>query len=184
MTMTISQQSGSFGKQSSLFVRMRGLEDASKFATSASVIYCGRPVMQSTAVDANIGKILQANVNQLVYGLAKMNKNAYVDETSDTFGMYGSGKMCVVVSGLVDVTHNIYTATDGTETTVKTFDDTLTYAIGEPLYVAVVTGLITNVKVTAPGATRNDNTFLGYVTSVPSTTDLTLGIFLKKPYLG
>lgn len=84
-------------------------------------IYCGNCV----SLDAG-GAVVPATTNVKVLGLAKVNKNAYVDETAGALGgIYGSGKMGVVVKGIVTLRHNYFqSASTGAVTEVKTFAET------------------------------------------------------------
>ena len=166
------QQSGSFGKPIAVFNRYKVIEDSTKTVNTAAVIYSGRPVSLNAS-----GELVAAATDALVYGLARFQKNTYVDEVVDDFGFYGSKKGTVIVEGIVEVTQNVFTDSVGTETTVKTYDDTLTYVPNEPLYVDITntTYVITNVK---DGA--NAATFLGYVLAI-DTTNKVLQIKLQKP---
>jgi hypothetical protein len=175
----IYMQSGSFGKTIGVFVRMKGIEDSTKTVTTTATIYAGRPVTLHAAVDANQGNVEDITSEVMVYGLAKFQKNSYVDEVVDDFGFYGSRKGTVILSGIVEVTHNVFTDNVGTETTVKTYDDAQTYAPMQPLYVELTDtakiGQITNVTTTA-----NNATFLGYCLASDATNKV-LQILLAKP---
>jgi hypothetical protein len=130
-------------------------------------------------VDADQFSVEDITAEVIVYGLAKFQKNSYVDEVVDDFGFYGSKKGTVIVSGIVEVTHNVFTDSVGTETTVKTYDDAQAYAPMAPLYVELTDttkiGQITSVTTSA-----NNGTFLGYVLGI-DTTNKVLQILLAKP---
>jgi len=177
----IYMQASSFGKTIAVFNRIKGMEDSTKLVRPDAVIYSGRALSLRPNVDANQGTLQPTLSNILVYGLAKFQKNSYLDEVVDDYGFYGSKKGTVILSGIVEVTDNVFTDPAGVETTVHTYDTTLTYAPGQPLYVDLtsgdpaIIGTITNV-VGAP----NDATFLGYCLAV-DTTNKVLQILLAKP---
>jgi len=171
------QQSGSFGKPIAIYTRYKLLEDATKLAKSDAEIFSARPV----TLDEN-GEVIPVTSNVKVYGLAKANKNQYSDEVSDSYGMYGSKRMTVVVMGIVEVQHNIVTDNEGNETQIDTYDTAQTYSVMDPLYVVTSgtkVGQITNQLVTS-GQGQNDKTFLGYVLVPPTATDSTMQILLLK----
>jgi hypothetical protein len=149
-------------------VNYRILEDATKLVKSDAVIYAGRAV----TMDPTTGLIIAGGGNVRTYGLAKSNKNSYVDETKGSFGAYGSGKMTTVLKGLVTVRPNYFVASDETIAKIKVYDDTIlaTYQYLQALYVDT-NGLITNV-------TTQGNTLLGYCTKPPTSTDETMEISL------
>ncbi|MEM7827537.1 MAG: hypothetical protein QXD72_02400 [Candidatus Aenigmatarchaeota archaeon] len=167
-------QKGSFGKPIATYTRFKLLEDSTKPCNVDAVIYSGRPV----TLNAD-GEVVPVTANKTVYGLAKSNKNQYIDEVFDPRGMYGSGKIAVVVLGIVDVYHNIYTLQDGTEVKIDNFDTAQTYNVMDPLYVELTNeekiGIITNVT-----DENNDKTFLGYVLEVGANKEF-LQILLCKP---
>jgi len=161
-----------FGESIALQIRYKVLEDATKDVKSDAVIYSGRPVQ----LTADGVKEVDANVRP--YGLAKANKNSYIDETSNSFGMYGSGKLTVVCNGIVEVSHNVYEVGD-TSVTVKVYDDAQSYNVGDKLYVELTDagklGMITNQV----SSGVNDNTYLGIVTKAPSSSDPVMQIRLE-----
>ena len=176
----IYMQSGSFGKAIAVFTRIKGMEDSTKTVKPTATIYSGRPVSLHAAADADQGSIEDITAEVIVYGLAKFQKNSYIDEVVDDFGFYGSKKGTVILSGVVEVTHNVFSDPyTGVETTVKTYDDAQSYAPMTPLYVELTDttkiGQITSVTTSA-----NNGTFLGYALAL-DTTNKVLQILLAKP---
>lgn len=155
------------------------LEDSTKMVNTATAdIIAGRPVLLE---DAGI-RALTASDNVAIWGLAKFTKNAYIDETRNSYGMYGGGKGTVILKGMVSVRDVSFIKADDTEDVVSTFDTSLTYHVGESLYVnldaGAKLGLITNVLKNTAVPGRNDNTFVGKVTAVPTTARPVLEIQL------
>jgi hypothetical protein len=176
----IYMQSGSFGKTIAVFNRMKGLEDSTKTVKSDAVIYSGRPVTLYRTPGDDLGKIVPVTDEaSRVYGLAKFQKNSYLDEVVDDFGFYGSKKGTVIVTGIVEVTHNVFTDPSGVETTVKNYDDAQTYLPMQGLFVELTNpaklGMITN-----QASAANNETFLGFVLGI-DTTNAVLQIMLSKP---
>ena len=165
----ISMQSSEFGKSVALYVRYRVLEDSTKAPATGETIYAGNALYLHS--DSTLKRVL---TNVAVYGLAKANMNSYRNEVNDaSFGIYGSGLMTVVIMGIVDLTPSTFPNTDGSYTTVQSWDTSLTYHAGDSLYVQITgakAGLLTNVKVVAAQADRNDNTFVGTVLLAPTDT--------------
>jgi len=123
-----------------------------------ATINAGSPV----TIDPTSNKIVAVTSDVKCFGLSKSNKNAYVDETYGSFGAYGSGRLTVVVKGIVTVRFNYFIDSSGALVTVKTFDDSKTYVPMQELYVDS-SGLITNVNTLS-------NTKLGYVLVPPTST--------------
>jgi hypothetical protein len=176
----IYMQTGSFGKAIAVFNRMKGMEDSTKLVKSDAVIYSGRPVTLYRTPGADLGKIVPVTEEaSRVYGLAKFQKNSYVDEVVDDYGFYGSKKGTVIVTGIVEVTHNVFTDPAGVETTVKTYDDAQTYLPMQGLFVEL-TDVIKIGQITNQAAAANNETFLGFCLAI-DTTNKILQILLSKP---
>ncbi|MEM2174508.1 MAG: hypothetical protein QXI58_02645 [Candidatus Micrarchaeia archaeon] len=137
---------------------------------SDAVLYAGRPV----TLDAD-GNVIPVTSNVEVLGLVRAHKNQYVNEVSNDYGMYGSGLVSVVVSGLVEISPNYFTNPDGTETVVANYEnDFLTAALMSKVYVNVEKGTLTTVA-----DASNSNTFVGYLLRKPTSTDPRCLILLK-----
>jgi hypothetical protein len=159
-----------FGRAVGINVDYRILEDAVNPVNASAEIYAGRPVV----LDAS-GYVSPVTSDVPVYGLAKANKNSYIDETRGAYGAYGSGQMAVVVLGIVTVRHNVFYGSDGSENKVETYVTGLNYNYMDKLYVDTETGKITNDDTAS-------NTFIGYCLSSisSSATDDAMRILLVK----
>lgn len=163
-----------WGEPIGLNIDYRVLEDGTKDVNVDATIYAGRPVALNASsevipIDGTASGICAAAA--CVYGLAKANKCSYIDETYGAWGTYGSGRMTVVLQGLVTVRHNQFTKSDGSIATVKTYDDSKTYVPMTKLYVDGA-GRITNVG-------TYTNTELGIVTVPPTATCEEMQILLR-----
>ena len=175
----IPMQSTSFGKPIAVYNRYKVLEDATKPVKVGQTIYSGRPVTLSSAHDAYDGQVITVAANGPVYGLSKDNMNTYSDEVMGTStGMYGSGNVTVIVEGIVDITPNVFTLTDGSQVTVPTYVTAATYYPWDKLYVEL-TDAGTTGQITKAGVTANDETFLGWVLVPPAATNATMQILLR-----
>jgi hypothetical protein len=123
------------------------LEDGTRKKAAASAdIFEG----QALKINAS-GELEPAGKNDKVYGLSKLDSNAFRDFAFGEFGAFGSGQLTVVTRGILLIGQSVFnevevdtsTTTASAPTTVKLFDDAKTYAPGEPLYVSAA-GLITN----------------------------------------
>jgi len=138
---------------------------------SDAVLYAGRPV----TLNAN-GEVVPVTSNVEVLGLVRVHKNSYVNEVSDDYGMYGSGLVTVVVSGLVEIAPNYFTNADGSETVVANYeDDFLTASLMSKVYVDVSKGTLTTVVTDG----TNEKTFVGYLLRKPTADDPRCLILLK-----
>jgi hypothetical protein len=149
----------------------RVLEDSTKVANAAAVIYAGAPV----ALDSNATVVAGSNTT-LIYGLAKNDKNSFRDDTFGEFGAFGSGKFGVLVQGIAVVSPSIYSTVNGT-TVVNVYDNTKTYNVNDALYCSS-SGLITNDGASANGLTN----YLGRVNVPPTATNPNMEIRLGKQY--
>jgi len=100
-----------------------------------------------------------------VLGLAKSNKNIYVDEVGGALGgIYGSGKMGVIIKGIVTLMSNYYQdPVTGVINEFKTFDGT-SFTKGAAVY-ASATSIINTT-----GASGTTNCKVGSVLDYNSTT--------------
>jgi hypothetical protein len=138
---------------------------------SDAVLYAGRPV----TLNAN-GEVVPVASNTEVLGLVKCHKNQYSNEVSDDYGMYGSGLVTVIVSGLVEIAPNYFTAADGSETVVANYeDDFLSASLMAKVYVNVTKGTLTTTVANG----TNEKTFVGYLLRRPTTDDPRCLILLK-----
>jgi hypothetical protein len=141
------------------------LEDGTRKKKAGEQVYEGSPL----ALDST-GELKLAADSDKVYGLSKLDSNSFRDFSFGEFGAYGSGQLTAVVSGIVRVNKSVFnqievdtsTTTTSSPTTVKLFDDTKTYAPGQPLYVDAA-GLITN-------APSNNASLMGRCTATPLQT--------------
>lgn len=124
-----------------LNVDYRILEDPTRNVNSATTLTAGVPVSINSS-----GEILLAADGVTVYGLSKVDKNAYRDETGGTpAGIYGSGKACAVLAGIVTVSPSTYTVpSTGADATINVYNTGVSYWIFQPLYCNG--GLISNVN--------------------------------------
>jgi len=158
----------SWGRQVGIEVKSPVYISLSLEPKSDAVLYAGRPV----TLNAD-GLVVAVNSNVKVLGLVKSHKNSYVDEVSDNYGMHGSGRVTVVVSGLVEIAPNYFTAADGSEIVVPNYEnDFLTAAPMSPVYVNTSNGTLTTSNTAA-------NTLVGYLIVPPTSTDPRCLILLK-----
>jgi len=137
---------------------------------SDAVLYAGRPV----TLNAN-GEVVSVASNNEVLGLVRVHKNSYVNEVSGDYGMYGSGLVTVITSGLVEISPNYFTNADGSETTVANYEsDFLTASLMSKVYVNLTNGTLTTVV-----DASNNNTFVGYLIKKPTANDPRCLILLK-----
>jgi hypothetical protein len=167
----IYQDTSSFGKQIPIYVRYKVLEDATKEVTVASTFFAGGPV----SIDTTSGKLVPTGSDVKVYGLAKFQKNTYLDEVTGTSpsGIYGSGRGTVVVKGIVDLmTTMVFTLSDGS-THTTTLVNATGLANNQLLYVddAATSDGNYPLAVTAQ-TTWTTNSFVGYVLNYDSSNGI------------
>ena len=146
------------------------LEISTILAGSVENITAGQPVTLDVSGTADQGKIVVVPGNVKVLGLAKSNKNQYIDETLGYTGIYGSGKMAVQCKGLVVVRPSYFQTSLGI-VTVQVWDGTIVAGLNPltKLY-ATTAGLIsTNVL---------SETYIGYVLQAPTASDMSLRMCL------
>ena len=122
------------------------LEDGTRRKKSGELVYEGQPL----SLDVN-GELKVAAATDKVYGLSKLDSNTYRDFAFGEYAAFGSGQLTVLVKGIALVSNSVYnqievtseTSPTSSPVTVKLFDDTVNYAVGEPLYMGA-TGMITN----------------------------------------
>jgi len=146
------------------------LEDSARDVDSTLVTYAGRPL----SLSVTDGKLIAATSGSKFYGLSRGNKNSYVDITNGEFGAFGSNKMSVVKSGIIEIGPedlSIYTG----GTVFQIFDSTKTYYVNDKLYVSA-DNLITNDT----GEANGYENYVGRVIVPPSSTYLNMVIDLKS----
>ena len=145
-------------------VDYRILEDATRNVNSSTTLTAGVPVSLNTS-----NEVILAADGVTTYGLSKLDKNAYRDETGGSpAGIYGSGKCSVAVNGIVTVSASTYTTSTGATATVQVYDVALSYYIFQYLYAK--TGLI---------STDNSGTDrIGVCLKPPTASDATMQLFL------
>ncbi len=139
------------------------LEDSMRVKNPAAQIFEGQPVKLNAA-----GEVVPATANAPVYGISKIDANQYRNYAYGELGAYGSGKMTIVLSGIVRVKASSFNVVEvdqsgsvSSAVTVKIYDDSLTYVPGDVLYIDA-NGLITK--------TASDKvSIFGKVVSAPSS---------------
>ncbi len=188
---------GTFGRGLGLNSDDVKLLDSTKAVVSTDTdIYGGSPlalafvtiggVVTPCVVSYNYLSAQSLTLNSPVYGLAKFNKNASQDDTSDSYGIYGASVGSAIQLGRVTLINNVFRDNStGTVTQVFAFDTTQTYTAMQKLYVncdvnSAAFGKITNQVISAVQADRNDNTFVGYVSAwYSSATQPVLEVLIK-----
>lgn len=157
------------------------LEDVSVFGGVPMALINDNGTFKIASYKYLVDNSVAANV--LPYGIAKFNKNSYIDETFDRLGTYGGGKGTVIQLGRVSLCNNVFRTSEGGIVTEFAFDTSLTYTPMQKLYVNLdpaspALGKITNVL---DGAVNlNGDTFFGYVANwYPSATQPVLEVLLK-----
>jgi hypothetical protein len=128
-------------------------EDGTKKKKSGEEVYEGSPL----TIDAN-GDYALATDTDKVYGISKLDSNAFRDFSFGEFGAFGSGQLTAIRRGICVVDQSVFnkvevdssTSASSSPTTVKLYDDTKNYLPGEALYVDAA-GLISNTATGAPG---------------------------------
>jgi hypothetical protein len=148
------------------------LEISTILAGSPLNITAGQPVTLDVSGTADQGKIVLVQGNVKVLGLAKSNKNQYIDETLGYTGIQGSGKMATQCKGIVTVRPSIFLdSSTGNTITVSIWDGT------------IVAGLnpMTKLYATAAGLISTNymsNTYIGQVLHAPTASSFALQILL------
>jgi hypothetical protein len=147
------------------------LEISTLYAGSVNNMTAGQPVTLDATSGDDRGKIVAVSGNVKVLGLAKSNKNQYIDETLGYTGIYGSGKMAVQCKGIVTVRPSYFLNPDDSVSTVMIWDGT------------IVSGLNTMTKLYATAASlistnAMSNTYIGFVLKSPTASDFALQIYL------
>lgn len=147
------------------------LEDSTKEVDDDAYIVSGRPITLDLS-----GAATDADDTTPVYGLSKIEKNEYRDDTYGEYGEYGSRRVTVVVKGLVQVSPSIYNPADlENEVELAVYEDDVTNADPmDDLYVSE-NGLLTTVVPASPGATD----VVGQITRVPDVDDDSLELILS-----
>ena len=147
------------------------LEISTIMAGSTNNITAGQPVTIDATNGVDRGKIVLVTDNVKVLGLAKSNKNQFIDETLGYTGIYGSGKMAVQCKGLVTVRPSYFALTDDSTVMIPCWDGTIVSGLDPQtkLY-ATAAGLIS--------ANALSNTYIGFVIQAPTASDFALQIYL------
>jgi len=124
----------------------------------------GQPVSLNSA-----GQLVAATATSKVYGICKLDSNQFDDFAFGEFGAFGSGQLTVINQGILLLAQSIYneievnssTTTSLAPTTIKIYDDSQVYNVGDELYVDV-NGLISNVN------TAGKQSLLGKCVSTPA----------------
>lgn len=133
-------------------------------------LFAGRPVTLNSE-----GKVVPVTQNTEVLGLVRAHKNKFVNEVSNDYGMYGSGLISVVLSGIVEVYPNYFTNPDGSETVVPNYEnDLLNASLMSKIYVNLTNGTLTTVV-----DANNDKTLVGYLLRKPTADNPKALILLK-----
>ena len=142
------------------------LEDGTRTKKAGVNVYEGTPLKLNSS-----GELEPAGATDKVYGICKLDSNAYRDFAFGEFGAFGSGQLTVITRGIVTVGQSVYnqveidtsTTTSSAPVTVKLYDDAKTYAVNEPLYVDAA-GLISN------DGSGGKNSLFGKVLKTPTQT--------------
>ena len=148
--------------------KYENLIDSTKNVNEDATLVAGRPVTLNSD-----GEIIAADGTSDVYGLSKIEKNAYLDESYSSLGEYGSRKGTVVIEGLCEVKPSTFQDSDlqTDEAELAVYDDEQSYEPMDDLYVDD-DGLLTNV-VSASGVK------VGKVTKAPTASDDTMELILR-----
>jgi hypothetical protein len=166
-----------FGFPIGIEEKFPGLSDSTKAVNLSDYnIFAGR-ALQIVTSGANAGLIGSVTVNAPCYGLSKINRNNYIDETAGAFGAYGSGQVTAILSAIVTVQSNAFTLDNETVQTVQSFDSSFVNAVPmSPVYTNLVPsgadfGMLTVNLISSGGsaAGQNDQTFIGYLTVPPAS---------------
>jgi hypothetical protein len=159
----IYQDTSSFGKQIPIYVRYRVLEDSTKEVDVTKTFFAGGPVTIDTI--ANGQKLIPVAADGPVYGLAKFQKNTYLDEVTGTqpSGIYGSFRGTVIVRGIVDLyTTMVFTLSDGSTHTTTLVNVTNLALMNLGLYVDDAATADGNYPLCYSSETAWTKTFVGY----------------------
>lgn len=150
------------------------LRDSTKgVITADTYIYAGMPLAlfpdgsdQFKLASVAYLSAQSKTMNVRPYGLAEFSKNAYKDDTSDA-NDYGGRVGTVILAGKITLSASVFRVNDA-NVLVYAFDTTQTYLPMQKLYVncdstSPYFGKITNQLVSTSVASRNDETFIGYV---------------------
>lgn len=137
-------------------------EDAIRTKAAGAMVTEGQPV----ALNAS-GELIGATAGTSVYGVSKLDSNAYRNFAFGEFGAFGTGKLTVVTKGIVRIKDSVYSGIEVDTSTTEATDATIvllatvTFHVNEKVY-ADATGLITNVD--------NDGAAFGRVIATPEMT--------------
>lgn len=122
--------------------------------TTSNTFIPGRPVTLNSS-----GYVIPATAHSDVLGLCKETYvSGALDEITGDYGIYGSGKISVLVNGIVTIQNSVINGTS-----YSVYDTTKTYTAGDKLY-SNASGLITN----AGSYTGTTNGYLGKVLDAPT----------------
>lgn len=110
------------------------------------------------------GTLQAPTADQRVIGL--VNEASYsgvINEVSGQYGIYGSNKITVVHSGIVEVKQSTYNGTS-----YEVYDESLTYAPNDDIYAVAGTGVLTNSQPGGTGPRGLTSLFVGKVLVAPT----------------
>jgi len=126
------------------------LEDATR-DLAANIPGAGGNIYEGSPVALNgSGQLIPAVETSKVYGVSKLDANAYRNFAYGEYGAFGTGKLTVQTKGIVRVKSSVFNVVEISQAptaapfTKALYDTTKNYVPGEALYVDA-TGLISNV---------------------------------------
>ena len=137
-------------------------EDAIRTKNVNALITEGQPLALNVA-----GELIGATSGTPIYGVSKLDSNAFRDFAFGEFGAFGTGKLSVVTKGVVRIKDSVYNEIEvdthmgpGSTSTTITLLATVVWAVNDKVYMTDA-GLITNVS-------KGDS--FGKVTAIPAMT--------------
>jgi hypothetical protein len=123
-------------------------EDAIRTKKAGAMITEGQPV----ALDVN-GELIGATAGTGIYGVSKLDSNAFRNFAFGEFGAFGTGKLTVVTKGIVRIKDSVYNEIEvdtsmgplSTPTTIAILAS-VSWAVNAKCYMTAA-GLVTNVAV-------------------------------------
>ncbi len=122
-------------------------EDSVRTKKAGELVTEGQPL----ALDAN-GQLVGATAGSGVFGINKVDSNAFHNYAFGELGAYGTGCLTVVTKGTVRVKDSVYNQIEidtqsqpsGSGTTIQLLATGVTWAVDDKLYMTAA-GLISNV---------------------------------------
>lgn len=128
--------------------------------TTIPTFVAGRAVYMNTSgnVDSNI------LASKRVLGLVKENFiSGVINEVTGQFGIYGSGKVSVLLRGVSTVRQSVYSGTS-----YNVYDQAQTYVANDEIYATPATGVLTNQTQAGAGPNGLTSLRVGRVLIIPT----------------